>query len=88
MWMAATTRRSSASCWLTCGPTVYKFNTPYKTSDGVFVLRDMVVNGHSLNFTKTTDENGNTKLIWGNYENRTDGTPQRLRYGVRHRVRV
>ena len=53
----------------------YKFNTPYKTSDGVFVLRDMVVNGHSLNFTKTTDENGNTKLIWGNYENRTDGTP-------------
>ena len=53
----------------------YKFNTPYKTSDGVFVLRDMVVNGHSLNFTKTTDENGNTKLIWGNYENLTDGTP-------------
>ena len=53
----------------------YNFNTPYKTSDGVFVLRDMVVNGHSLNFTKTTDENGNTKLIWGNYENRTDGTP-------------
>lgn len=53
----------------------YKFNTPYKTSDGVFVLRDMVVNGHSLNFTKTTDENGNTKLIWGNYENRADGTP-------------
>ena len=35
----------------------------------------MVVNGHSLNFTKTTDENGNTKLIWGNYENRADGTP-------------
>ena len=53
----------------------YKFNTPYKTSDGVLVLRDMVVNGHSLNFTKTTDENGNTKLIWGNYENRADGTP-------------
>lgn len=53
----------------------YNFNTPYKTSDGVSVLRDMVVNGHSLNFTKTTDENGNTKLIWGNYENRTDGTP-------------
>lgn len=53
----------------------YNFNTPYKTSDGVFVLRDMVVNGHSLNFTKTTDENGNTKLIWGNYENRADGTP-------------
>ena len=53
----------------------YNFNTPYKPSDGVFVLRDMVVNGHSLNFTKTTDENGNTKLIWGNYENRADGTP-------------
>lgn len=53
----------------------YNFNTAYKTSDGVFVLRDMVVNGHSLNFTKTTDENGNTKLIWGNYENRADGTP-------------
>ena len=53
----------------------YNFNTPYKTSDGVTVLRDMVVNGHSLNFTKTTDENGNTKLIWGNYENRADGTP-------------
>ena len=53
----------------------YNFNTPYKTNDGVFVLRDMVVNGHSLNFTKTTDENGNTKLIWGNYENRADGTP-------------
>ena len=53
----------------------YNFNTAYKTSDGVIVLRDMVVNGHSLNFTKTTDENGNTKLIWGNYENRADGTP-------------
>lgn len=53
----------------------YNFNTAYKTSDGAIVLRDMVVNGHSLNFTKTTDENGNTKLIWGNYENRTDGTP-------------
>ena len=53
----------------------YNFNTAYKTSDGAIVLRDMVVNGHSLNFTKTTDENGNTKLIWGNYENRADGTP-------------
>lgn len=53
----------------------YHFNTAYKTSDGAIVLRDMVVNGHSLNFTKTTDENGNTKLIWGNYENRADGTP-------------
>ena len=53
----------------------YNFNTAYKTSDGVTFLRDMVVNGHSLNFTKTTDENGNTKLIWGNYENRADGTP-------------
>ena len=53
----------------------YHFNTAYKTPDGVIVLRDMVVNGHSLNFTKTTDENGNTKLIWGNYENRADGTP-------------
>ena len=53
----------------------YNFNTKYKTPDGVIVLRDMVVNGHSLNFTKTTDENGNTKLIWGNYENRADGTP-------------
>lgn len=53
----------------------YNFNTAYKTSDGAILLRDMVVNGHSLNFTKTTDENGNTKLIWGNYENRADGTP-------------
>lgn len=56
--------------------TGYNFNTKYKTSDGVIVLQDMVANGHSLNFTKTTDENGNTKLIWGNYENRTDGTPR------------
>lgn len=53
----------------------YHFNTAYKTPDGVIVLRDMVVNGHSLNFTKTTDENGNTKLIWGNYEKQADGTP-------------
>lgn len=53
----------------------YNFNTKYKTSDGVIVLQDMVVNGHSLNFTKTTDANGSTKLIWGNYENRTDGKP-------------
>ena len=53
----------------------YKFNTPYKTSDGVFVLRDMVVNGKSLNFTKTTDAEGNTKLIWGNYEKQAEGAP-------------
>ena len=56
----------------------YNFDTAYQTAengDQVVILRDMVVNGHSLNFTKTTDENGNTKLIWGNYENRTDGTP-------------
>ena len=54
----------------------YNFNTKYKTSDGVIVLQDMVVNGHSLNFTKTTDADGNTKLIWGNYENRADGAPK------------
>ena len=53
----------------------YNFNTKYKTSDGVIVLRDMVVNGHSLNFTKTTDADGNTKLIWGNYEKQADGAP-------------
>lgn len=53
----------------------YHFNTAYKTPDGVIVLRDMVVNGHSLNFTKTTDADGNTKLIWGNYEKQADGAP-------------
>lgn len=53
----------------------YNFNTAYKTPDGVIVLRDMVVNGHSLNFTKTTDADGNTKLIWGNYEKQADGAP-------------
>ena len=53
----------------------YNFNTKYKTPDGVIVLRDMVVNGHSLNFTKTTDADGNTKLIWGNYEKQADGAP-------------
>ena len=41
----------------------YNFNTAYKTSDGAIVLRDMVVNGKSLNFTKTTDAEGNTKTV-------------------------
>ena len=35
----------------------------------------MVVNGKSVNFTKTTDAEGNTKLIWGNYEKQADGPP-------------
>ena len=35
----------------------------------------MVVNGKSLNFTKTTDAEGNTKLIWGNYEKQAEGAP-------------
>ena len=50
----------------------YNFDTAYQTAengDQVVILRDMVVNGKSLNFTKTTDAEGNTKLIWGNYEN-------------------
>lgn len=49
----------------------YNFDTAYQTAengDQVVILRDMVVNGKSLNFTKTTDAEGNTKLIWGNYE--------------------
>lgn len=48
----------------------YNFDTAYQTAengDQVVILRDMVVNGKSLNFTKTTDAEGNTKLIWGNY---------------------
>ena len=54
----------------------YTFNTAYRSNgDEVIILRDMVVNGQSLNFTKTTDENGNTKLRWGNYENQKDGAP-------------
>lgn len=56
----------------------YNFNTAYQTAengDQVVILRDMVVNGKSLNFTKTTDAEGNTKLIWGNYEKQTEGAP-------------
>lgn len=56
----------------------YKFDTAYQTAengDQVVILRDMVVNGKSLNFTKTTDAAGNTKLIWGNYEKQADGAP-------------
>lgn len=56
----------------------YKFNTAYQTAengDQVVILRDMVVNGKSLNFTKTTDAEGNTKLIWGNYEKQAEGAP-------------
>lgn len=57
---------------------VYKFDTAYQTAengDQVVILRDMVVNGKSLNFTKTTDAEGNTKLIWGNYEKQAEGAP-------------
>lgn len=54
----------------------YNFDTAYaENGDQVVILRDMVVNGKSLNFTKTTDEAGNTKLIWGNYEKQADGAP-------------
>ena len=56
----------------------YNFDTAYQTaenSDQVVILRDMVVNGKSLNFTKTTDAEGNTKLIWGNYEKQAEGAP-------------
>lgn len=56
----------------------YNFDTAYQTTengDQVVILRDMVVNGKSLNFTKTTDAEGNTKLIWGNYEKQADGAP-------------
>lgn len=56
----------------------YNFDTAYQTAengDQVVILRDMVVNGKSLNFTKTTDAEGNTKLIWGNYEKQAEGTP-------------
>lgn len=56
----------------------YKFDTAYQTTengDQVVILRDMVVNGKSLNFTKTTDAEGNTKLIWGNYEKQAEGAP-------------
>ena len=56
----------------------YNFDTAYQTAEngnqGV-ILRDMGVNGKSLNFTKTTDAEGNTKLIWGNYEKQAEGTP-------------
>lgn len=54
----------------------YNFDTAYQTAengDQVVILRDMVVNGKSLNFTKTTDAEGNTKLIWGNYEKQAEG---------------
>lgn len=56
----------------------YNFNTAYQTAengDQVVILRDMVVNGKSLNFTRTTDAEGNTKLIWGNYEKQAEGAP-------------
>jgi len=56
----------------------YNFNTAYQTAENgnqVVILRDMVVNGKSLNFTKTTDAEGNTKLIWGNYEKQAEGAP-------------
>ncbi len=59
----------------------YNFDTAYQTAengDQVVILRDMVVNGKSLNFTKTTDAEGNTKLIWGNYEKAGRGCSQRL----------
>ena len=50
----------------------YNFDTAYQTAengDQVVILRDMV------NFTKTTDAEGNTKLIWGNYEKQAEGAP-------------
>ena len=56
----------------------YNFNTAYQTAengDQVVILQDMVVNGKSLNFTKTTDAEGNTRLIWGNYEKQAEGAP-------------
>lgn len=56
----------------------YNFDTAYQIAengDQVVILRDMVVNGKSLNFTKTTDAEGNTKLIWGNYEKQAEGAP-------------
>ena len=56
----------------------YNFDIDYQTAengDQVVILRDMVVNGKSLNFTKTTDAEGNTKLIWGNYEKQAGGAP-------------
>lgn len=56
----------------------YNFDTAYQTAengDQVVILRDMVVNGKSLNFAKTTDAEGNTKLIWGNYEKQAEGAP-------------
>lgn len=56
----------------------YNFDTAYQTAengDQVVILRDMVVNGKSLNFTKTTDAEGDTKLIWGNYEKQAEGAP-------------
>lgn len=56
----------------------YNFDTAYQTAengDRVVILRDMVVNGKSLNFTKTTDAEGNTRLIWGNYEKQAEGAP-------------
>lgn len=56
----------------------YNFDTAYQTAENgnqVVILRDMVVNGKSLNFTKTTDAKGNTKLIWGNYKKQAEGAP-------------
>lgn len=56
----------------------YNFDTAYQTTengDQVVILRDMVVNGKSQNFTKTTDAEGNTKLIWDNYEKQAEGAP-------------
>lgn len=57
----------------------YNFDTAYQIAengDQVVILRDIVVNGKSLNFTKTTDAEGNTKLIWGNYEKQAEGAPR------------
>ena len=67
----------------------YKFDTAYQTAengDQVVILRDMVVNGKSLNFTKTTDAEGNTKLIWGNYKKQTEGAPSAydMVYGTKY----
>lgn len=63
----------------------YNFDTAYQTAengDQVVILRDMVVNGKSLNFTKTTDAEGNTKLIWGNYENRQRVLPALMTWSM------
>ena len=71
----------------------YNFDTAYQTAengDQVVILRDMVVNGKSLNFTKTTDAEGNTKLIWGNYEKQAEGAPSAydMVYGTEYEYEV